>query len=282
MNGTPNKKERGSNFTDGEITLLVELAIKHSSTIECAKSDAVTWKQKVKVWEQLTAEFNSASGHLPKTTKSLKIKYDGIKKDLRKKKAANRQQIFITGGGTSDLTPLTTWEEKLLEIILLSCEGLPATNDCDTGDFNLTCVQSIQPTTRGKRASHTTNVSSTYLNQNLGFSSTFCIILHKSLKRNFTGETQNFIAKVKLINKVKKIFFDILTYAVYAKNKNTLDYRSKLISLLRTTISIHTITMRKIGKSTTDKRKTISGQYKKWLRLCDPQPNGVTSHILLF
>ncbi|KAK4885597.1 hypothetical protein RN001_001868 [Aquatica leii] len=91
----------------------------------------------VKVWEQLTAEFNSASGHLPRTTKSLKIKYDSIKKDLRKKKAANRQQIFITGGGTSDLTPLTTWEEKLLEIILLSCEGLPATNDCDTGKMIL-------------------------------------------------------------------------------------------------------------------------------------------------
>ncbi|KAK4882430.1 hypothetical protein RN001_005749 [Aquatica leii] len=89
-------------------------------------------EQLIKVWEQLTAEFNSASGDLPRTTKSLKIKYDSIKKDLRKKKAANRQQIFITGGGTPDLTPLTTWEEKLLEIILLSCEGLPATNDCDT------------------------------------------------------------------------------------------------------------------------------------------------------
>ncbi|KAK5648033.1 hypothetical protein RI129_002925 [Pyrocoelia pectoralis] len=127
------KKERSSNFSESEIRLLVDVVIKHSKIIECAKSDSVTWKEKNNAWTQLITEFNSATSALiPRTTKSLKTKYEGLKKELRKKKAIEKQELFKTGGGEPVKTTFTDWEEKLLILISITCEGLAPINDCDS------------------------------------------------------------------------------------------------------------------------------------------------------
>lgn len=93
------KKDRAANFSSNEIDLC-DLIIKYSKMIECKKTDATTWKEKEEEWCKLTTEFNNLNSGYPRTMKSLKTKYEGIKKELRKKAARHKLEIFKTGGGT--------------------------------------------------------------------------------------------------------------------------------------------------------------------------------------
>lgn len=69
-------------------------------------------------------EFNSQAGEIPRNVKNLKTKYDGLKKALKKKKAANQSEVYKTGGGARIITPYTDYEEKLLSILGLQICGL--------------------------------------------------------------------------------------------------------------------------------------------------------------
>ncbi|CAH1106853.1 unnamed protein product [Psylliodes chrysocephalus] len=72
----------------------------------------------------------------PRTYITLKSKYEQIKKDVRKKVAGNKQQLFKTGGGTPQISPLTTVEETIYNLILVSVEGLPPRYDDNDDDNN--------------------------------------------------------------------------------------------------------------------------------------------------
>lgn len=135
MNGDEvRKKVRSANFSKCELQILSKLLTKYASIIECKKSDAVTWRQKLDTWKKLGCEFNKECNGPPRTYITLKSKYEQMKKDVRKKVAGNKQQLFKTGGGTPQISPLTTVEETIYNLILVSVEGLPPRYDDDDDD----------------------------------------------------------------------------------------------------------------------------------------------------
>lgn len=118
------KRGRGTHFSPQEVRLLLDLIVKYKSTVENKKRDAITWRQKEEAWNKLCEEFNSQAGEIPRNVKNLKTKYDGLKKALKKKKAANQSEVYKTGGGARIITPYTDYEEKLLSILGLQICGL--------------------------------------------------------------------------------------------------------------------------------------------------------------
>lgn len=131
------KKKRAPNFTASEVDLLCSLVIKYSSVIESKKSDALAWQEKLKSWNNLTAEFNSQNSGLPRTTATLRGKYETFKKELRKKAAKHTQELYKTGGGAVEVPPLSSSEEKIYSLIKLSVDGLSGRFDDDSMFFTI-------------------------------------------------------------------------------------------------------------------------------------------------
>lgn len=132
------KRERTLNFSTEETRLLVNIVLKYMQVIENKTTDAVTWKSKNETWEKIANEFNSQSGKVHRTSKVLHLKYDVLKRLLRKKQSNNKMQIYKTGGGPSVEISLTDFEEKLAQILSLSINGLPSRGDSDIqGKFYL-------------------------------------------------------------------------------------------------------------------------------------------------
>lgn len=125
MSQNRDKRERSINFTREEVDLLVTLVEKHKHLLENKKSDAVTWRQKEECWRGIEASFNATSGSTHRTFKNLRTKYEGLKRDTRKKSAQIRAETYRTGGGTSTAPVLTPSESKIKSMILLSVEGSP-------------------------------------------------------------------------------------------------------------------------------------------------------------
>lgn len=94
----------------------------------------MTWKQKETALRDLTETFNTRTAS-NRTEKMLKIKYDGIKRAIKQKHNAAKSEQFKTGGGIAKIIPYTPWEEKILQIISLSVDGLSSENDSDRGKF---------------------------------------------------------------------------------------------------------------------------------------------------
>ncbi|XP_047018958.1 uncharacterized protein LOC124644830 isoform X1 [Helicoverpa zea] len=128
------KRERSVNFSREEVELLTSLVAQHKSILENKKSDAVTWNEKEQCWKTLEALFNSKSGTNYRSAKTLKAKYEGIKRNTRKKSALIRAETYRTGGGPSAAPPLTPVEEKVKDMILLSVDGIESEFDSDHVD----------------------------------------------------------------------------------------------------------------------------------------------------
>lgn len=79
----------------------------------------------------MEALFKSESGVSFRSAKTLKAKFEGIKRETRKKSATIRAETYRTGGGTSTAPPLTPTEEKVKEMILLSVDGIESQFDSD-------------------------------------------------------------------------------------------------------------------------------------------------------
>ncbi|KAL1490657.1 hypothetical protein ABEB36_013316 [Hypothenemus hampei] len=127
----PVKRKRATNFSEYEVAVLVDTVLEKINIIENKQSDAVTWKEKNKAWDSIATKFNALSGQINRTAKELKLKYDCIKKNIKKKQARNKFERFKTGGGEASIEELTNYEEKVLSYIALGVDGLPSENDCD-------------------------------------------------------------------------------------------------------------------------------------------------------
>lgn len=57
------KRARCINFSAFEENTLVDLAVKHSSVLECKKSDHDVWEAKNTTWKQIQADFVAATGN---------------------------------------------------------------------------------------------------------------------------------------------------------------------------------------------------------------------------
>lgn len=124
------KRERSTNFNKSEVRLLTELVAKHRSIIENKQTDAVTNKEKEAAWNKISLLFNAATGFTARSTKSLKLKYESVKKETKKTMAKHRQELYKTGGGPSSAPDFTDIEEKVMAICS-NITGLDARNDSD-------------------------------------------------------------------------------------------------------------------------------------------------------
>ncbi|KAK9730339.1 hypothetical protein QE152_g15240 [Popillia japonica] len=60
------------------------------------------------------------------------MNYEGIKKNLKKKYAANKFEIYKTGGGEAATVEYTSFELKLISILSINIKGLMCNVDSDT------------------------------------------------------------------------------------------------------------------------------------------------------
>lgn len=103
---------------------------KYGNIIENKKTDSEAWLQKKKTWNVITEEFN-ASNNKQRTEENLKNKYLGIKKEIKRKKAIQKQNSYGTGGGPPKFCEFTMGEEIVDSILGTEVHGLNPMFDPD-------------------------------------------------------------------------------------------------------------------------------------------------------
>lgn len=87
------KRRRAPNFTESEIKLVIKLVLDHINVIEDKTTSAPTWKKKESTWMWITKEFNAVSdGGTVRTAVTIRNKYEGMKKELRRKVIESQRQ----------------------------------------------------------------------------------------------------------------------------------------------------------------------------------------------
>ncbi|KAF6209819.1 hypothetical protein GE061_015570 [Apolygus lucorum] len=131
----PPKRQRSANFSEADSKLLVKLANQFKHIQENKKTDAQTNKSKAKCWVELANLYNANTAGPEREAKVLRLKYECIKKAIRRT-TCGTGVWKKTGGGPQDevLSPLNEEEKELRESIILSCDGLQAVEGCDS-DF---------------------------------------------------------------------------------------------------------------------------------------------------
>ncbi|CAK1550183.1 unnamed protein product [Leptosia nina] len=111
-NNINTERVRASNFRKAETRLLTELVTKYKYIIENKKTDAVTNKDKEAAWGKIASSFNATtSGTATRSSKTLKLKYEAIKKATKKQMSCHRQELYRTGGGPSNAPDFDDVEE---------------------------------------------------------------------------------------------------------------------------------------------------------------------------
>ena len=127
------KEKRGTNFTKTEIDLLIDITLKYKSIVENKRTYAAMWKDKNEAWMKISKKFNAASGNFPRSVKTIRAKYDSIKKNIRKKCSVLKSEQIKTGGGPCPM-PLTPNEEKILSLTPQTMVVLQAPYDFDAAE----------------------------------------------------------------------------------------------------------------------------------------------------
>lgn len=79
------KKHREKNFTAAELHLLMKCVLQEIHWIENKKTDGANLKEKNQAWLRVKTLFESANIETKREVSSLKIKYENIKRNLKKK-----------------------------------------------------------------------------------------------------------------------------------------------------------------------------------------------------
>ena len=118
-NSEPVKRARKSNFTAAECTLLLTVAEENINIIKSKFTNAITNKNKNKVWEEITDQVNSL-GVCKRSVTEIKEKWRGLvssAKRVHSKTATDRQK---TGGGSKPISPKG---ETIKIIIIIDLHG---------------------------------------------------------------------------------------------------------------------------------------------------------------
>ncbi|KAJ8705908.1 hypothetical protein PYW07_010685 [Mythimna separata] len=136
------KRDRSANFSPSERDILVFLVQKYKTVLENKKSDARTWKMKEAAWKSIHKEFNARSGCIFRSVKTLRIKYEGMKRTVRKKSAARRSELDQTGN-YQNTHPLDEAEEKIKAMLASSTDGF------ESIDYDMLTTNQESPGTNG-------------------------------------------------------------------------------------------------------------------------------------
>jgi len=124
-------KKRAINFSYKEEKTLLALVKKYASTIECKKTDVNSNKLKAASYDKLAMEFNSLCGECYRSPKTLRSKYENIKKCGKKKFSDDRAYIRGTGGRPTKTTASSETHSKLQEILGNQMTGFNSEFDDD-------------------------------------------------------------------------------------------------------------------------------------------------------
>lgn len=113
----PKIAERSKNFKDSEVTLLLDLVDKYKNVLECKKTDHMSLKDKEKIWVVIEEEFNKISRIFNRDAKTLKKKYENLKKISKKWFADEKKYVCGTGRGPSKKTEITDTDIKVKNIL---------------------------------------------------------------------------------------------------------------------------------------------------------------------
>ncbi|KAK5647767.1 hypothetical protein RI129_002659 [Pyrocoelia pectoralis] len=70
------KYDRGKTFTEQEKEDLLDIAKKYLHIIENKKTDVITSKEKMHVWDMIASQFNSIATIEPRNGQQLKLLYE--------------------------------------------------------------------------------------------------------------------------------------------------------------------------------------------------------------
>lgn len=112
-----------------EEIVLKNLVRKHKDAIESKKTDAETNKIKNDAWEKVTQEFNAVSGEVYRDVKSLRNKYDNMKKRTHLLMEGKRLFNGIPGGPPTEIT--ISDEDSISEMTGIQLTGLTSYYDSD-------------------------------------------------------------------------------------------------------------------------------------------------------
>lgn len=125
------KKVRSTKFMPEETSLLIRLALNEKHIVENKTTDAEMWKLKANTWAHIAELFN-ASSECFRPMESLKMKYESIKKELKKKVNKNNAEALKTGGEKPEFIKIDGPEKELLDALGLSAHYIPSNLDSDS------------------------------------------------------------------------------------------------------------------------------------------------------
>ncbi|XP_045768687.1 uncharacterized protein LOC123869732 [Maniola jurtina] len=95
---------KGKPLTKEESKFLLDL-IEGSKIITSKTTNAFNNKMKNDEWVRLTERFNSSATNCPRTPQQLRLKWENLKKNSRKRSTKIRMNQIKTGGGPADYIP---------------------------------------------------------------------------------------------------------------------------------------------------------------------------------
>ncbi|XP_034836322.1 uncharacterized protein [Maniola hyperantus] len=95
---------KGKPLTKEETKFLLDL-VEGSKIITSKTTNAYNNKMKAEEWVRLTERFNSSASHYPRTPQQLRLKWENLKKNSRKRSTRIRMNQLKTGGGPADYIP---------------------------------------------------------------------------------------------------------------------------------------------------------------------------------
>lgn len=116
-------RKRCVNFTQQETELLIDIVTKYKNIIESKRTNAMTWKQKSDTWDKIQNNFNACTSIVPRSSKTLRLKYESIKREIRKKCTAHKYDVFRDGTSAENSRFLLPFEEKVLAVINSTCDN---------------------------------------------------------------------------------------------------------------------------------------------------------------
>lgn len=109
--------KRSKNFKQSEIELLLNLVSEVKNVLECKKTDHVSQREKDDAWRKIEEKFNQQSGVYYREWKTLKMKYENLKKSSKKAWADEKKYVCGTGGGPNLPGIITQTDIKVKEIV---------------------------------------------------------------------------------------------------------------------------------------------------------------------
>ncbi|KAK7789174.1 hypothetical protein R5R35_009941 [Gryllus longicercus] len=124
------KRTRSANFTIAEREILLEIVKENRNLIENKGTSDVSNREKNIGWSIVEEEFNASSIVTKRSAKCLRKCWENLKKAARKSVAAEKEEIFRTGGGLPKAAVRDTILEGVLSLISPSSR-IENNYDCD-------------------------------------------------------------------------------------------------------------------------------------------------------